>query len=208
MRGPPFGQSGAGVWEGAFEDLQGRDPPGPADGGEDAAPRGDAAFLFAGVEEHERGVRHLAHHGQGGGVRVVESFKVAEQNLIAQARQLVGDRDPREHNLTAQVRALDAAKTGAGLGLPILLALASAMLQRSIRGGLIAVGNLSLGGGVETVLNAAQLAEHAMEKGATALLLPVSARRQLLDVSDEVATKVSFIFYSDAQDALVKALDE
>ena len=45
-----------------------------------------------------------------------------------------------------------------------MLALASAMLQRSVRGGLIAVGNLSLGGGVETVLNAAQLAEHAMEE--------------------------------------------
>jgi ATP-dependent Lon protease len=137
-----------------------------------------------------------------------ESFKVAEQNMIAQARGLVGDRDPREHNLTAQVRAIDTAKSGAGLGLPILLALASAMLQRSIRGGLIAVGGLSLGGGVETVLNAAALAEHAMEKGANALLLPVSARRQLLDVSDEVATKVSFLFYSDAQDALVKALAE
>lgn len=137
-----------------------------------------------------------------------ESFKVAEQNLVAQARSLVGDRDPREHNLTAQVRALDAAKSGAGLGLPILLALASAMLQRSVRGGLIAVGNLSLGGGVETILNAAALAEHAMEKGATTLLLPVSARRQLLDVSDEVATKVSFLFYADAKDALIKALDE
>ena len=112
-----------------------------------------------------------------------ESFKVAEQNLVAQARSLVGDRDPREHNLTAQVRALDAAKTGAGLGLPILLALASAMLQRSVRGGLIAVGNLSLGGGVETVLNAAALAEHAMEKGATraaapGLRSPSAARRQ------------------------------
>ena len=108
----------------------------------------------------------------------------------------------------AQVRALDAAKSGAGLGLPLLLALASAVLQRSVRGGLIAVGNLTLGGGVETVLNAAALAEHAMEKGATALLLPVSARRQLLDVSDEVATRVSFVFYSDAKDALLKALDE
>ena len=95
-----------------------------------------------------------------------ESFKVAEQNLIAQARALVGDRDPREHEFTVQLRALDAAKSGAGLGLPILLALASAMLQRSVRGGLIAVGNLTLGGGVETVLNAAALAEHAMEKGA------------------------------------------
>ena len=120
----------------------------------------------------------------------------------------MGDRDPRGHNLTAQVRAIDTAKSGAGPGLPILLALASAMLQHSIRGGRIAVGNLSLGGGVETVLNAAALAEHAMEKGASALLLPVSARRQLLDVSDEVATKVSFLFYSDAQDALLKALAE
>lgn len=86
--------------------------------------------------------------------------------------------------------------------------MASAMLQRSLRGGLIAVGNLTLGGGVETVLNAAAIAEHAMEKGASALLLRVSARRQLLDVSDEVATRVSFLFYSDARDALLKALDE
>ena len=46
--------------------------------------------------------------------------------VLAQARALVGDRDPRGHNLTAQVRALDAAKTGAGLGLSVLLALASA----------------------------------------------------------------------------------
>ncbi|HET7477075.1 MAG TPA: hypothetical protein VFJ97_13765 [Dermatophilaceae bacterium] len=74
--------------------------------------------------------------------------------------------------------------------------------------GLITVGNLSLGGGVETVLNAAALAEHTMERGATALLLPVSARPQLLDISDEVATKVSFLFHSDAQDALLKALGE
>lgn len=63
------------------------------------------------------------------------------------ADHLVSGRDPREHNLTAQVRALDAAKTGAGLGLPILLVMASSMLQRSIRGGLIAMGNLSLSGG-------------------------------------------------------------
>lgn len=47
-----------------------------------------------------------------------------------------------------------------------------------------------------------------MEKGASALLVPVSARRHLLDVSDEVATKVSFVFYSDAADALLKALAE
>ncbi len=54
--------------------------------------------------------------------------------------------------------------------------------------------------------NAVDLAELAVEKGAQTLLLPVSARRQLLDVSDEVATKVSFLFYADPRDALVKSL--
>ncbi len=182
-------------------------PPGQvwaiAEGGGDVGP---GLYRIEAADTPGAGARGLLNQAAPAPLR--ESFKVAEQNLIAQGRRLVGDRDPREHNLTAQVRAIDTAKSGAGLGLPILLALASAMLQRSIRGGLIAVGNLSLGGGVETVLNAAALAEHAMEKGATALLLPVSARRQLLDVSDEVATKVSFLFYGDAQDALVKALAE
>ena len=114
--------------------------------------------------------------------RLSASFRVAEQNLIAQARQLVGDRDPREHNLTAQIRALDAAKTGAGLRLLILLALTSAMLQRSVRGGLIAVGNLSLGGGVETVHNAAQLPSTRWRRGhsplAPGVCPPPTPRRQ------------------------------
>ena len=152
------------------------------------------------------GSRRLLNLGAPAELR--ESFRLAEGNLLAQSRGLLGDRDPREHELTVQVRALDAAKSGAGLSLPVTLAMASAVLQRSVKGGLIAVGQLTLGGGVETVRNAAGLAEHAMEKGAATLLLPVAARRQLLDVSDEVATKVTFLFYADAQDALLKALDE
>ncbi len=151
----------------------------------------------------------------GSGVRLLnqnapaplrESLKVAEQNLLTRARHIVGDRDPRDHAFTVQARAMDAAKTGSGLGVPMLLALASSLLQKSIKGGLIAVGTLTLGGGVETLLNPAELAEMAMEKGASALLVPVSARRQLVDVSDEVATKVAFVYFTDAADALLKAL--
>ncbi|QOD04373.1 protease Lon-related BREX system protein BrxL [Pseudarthrobacter sp. BIM B-2242] len=151
----------------------------------------------------------------GSGVKIVnrptppalrESVQVAEQNLIGHARELVGDRTPREHEFSIQVRAMDNAKSGAALGLPALLALCSSLLQKNVRGGLIAVGNLTLGGGVENLPNAVALAELAMEKGAETLLLPVSARKQLFDVSDDVATKISFLFYSDAKDALLKAL--
>jgi len=50
------------------------------------------------------------------------------------------------------------------------------------------------------------LAELAVEKGAKSLLLPVACRRQLFDLSDDMATKLDIEFYQDAKDALLKAL--
>ncbi|MGP4976732.1 protease Lon-related BREX system protein BrxL [Brachybacterium tyrofermentans] len=182
-------------------------PPGQVWGlAEGSSETGPGLYRIEAADTPGSGARGLLNQAAPAPLR--ESYKVADQNLVAQSRLLVGDRNPREHNITAQVRALDASKTGNGLGLPILLAMTSAMLQRPLKGGLIAVGNLSLGGGVETLGNAASLAEHAMEKGATTLLVPVSARRQLMDVSDEVATHVTFLFYNDAQDALIKSIGE
>ena len=84
--------------------------------------------------------------------------------------------------------------------------MASALLEKSLAGGLVAVGSINLGGGIDPVYNAVDIAELAVEKGATTLLLPVSARRQLNDLSDEMATKLAVVFYSDAKDALVKSL--
>jgi len=52
------------------------------------------------------------------------------------------------------------------------------------------------------------IAEIAVEKRATALLMPVACRRQLLDLSDDMATKIDIQFYSDAKDALLKAMVE
>lgn len=52
------------------------------------------------------------------------------------------------------------------------------------------------------------IAEIAVEKSAQALLAPVSCRRQLYDLSDDMATKVDIQFYHDAKDVLLKALVE
>ena len=58
------------------------------------------------------------------------------------------------------------------------------------------------------VYNAANVAELAVEKGATTLLIPISARRQLNELSDEMAIKISILFYADAREALIKALGD
>ncbi len=46
----------------------------------------------------------------------------------------------------------------------------------------------------------------AIEKGAKSLLLPVACRKQLFELSDDMATKLDIEFYQDARDALMKAL--
>ena len=132
-------------------------------------------------------------------------MKYAQQNLLVRSKELVGDRDPSEHEFTVQLRAFDAAKSGAGLGLPALLALASALLGKSLKGGLIAVGGLNLGGALDLVYNPVNVAELAVEKGAVMLLVPISARRQLNELSDDMAMKLTILYYADAREALLKA---
>ena len=155
--------------------------------------------------------------GKGSGVRILnapvppafrESVRYAEQNLYTRAKELVGDRDPRAHEFSLQLRAMDNARDGAGVGLPALMALCSGLLEKSIKGGLISVGALNLGGSVEPLANAVGIVEAAVEKGASVVLMPVSARRQLFDLSDDMATRINIQFYSDTPDALLKALLE
>jgi len=86
------------------------------------------------------------------------------------------------------------------------MALCTSILKKSVRGGLIIVGEINLGGSIESVHNSVTIAEIAVEKGATSLLMHVACRRQLFDLSDDMATKVDIQFFSDARDALLKAI--
>ena len=153
----------------------------------------------------------------GSGVRILnapvpapfrESVRYSEQNLYARPKELVGDRDPRAHEYSVQLRAMDNDRSGAALGLPVLLALCSGLLEKSLKGSLITVGALNLGGSIELLSNAVGVVEVAVEKGADTVLMPVSARKQLFDLSDDMATRINVQFYLDAPDALLKALLE
>ena len=163
-------------------------------------------------------VDFLLHNtGPGSGVRILnrpapppfqESVRCAEQNLYARSSELVGDRDPRAHEFTVQLRAFDTARSGAQVGVAVALSLCSALLQKHSKGGLAVVGTVNLGGSIEPVHTATSIAELAVEKGATTLLMPVTCRKQLYDLSDDMATKVDVQFYSDVRDALLKAIVE
>lgn len=167
--------------------------------------------------EHPGLFRIECNVGPGSGVKILnkpvpapfrESMGYAEQNLYARGQQLVGDRNPRDYEFTTQLRAFDSARLGAKLGVAALVALATGLLKKSVRGGLVIVGEINLGGSIEPVHNPVTIAEIAVEKGASVLLMPVGSRRQLIDLSDEMATKIDIQFYADARDALLKAIAE
>ena len=170
-----------------------------------------------GEDEHPGLFRIEVNEGPGSGVRIMnkpapgafqESLRYAEQNLYTRATQLLGDREPRAHEFAVQLRSFDAARSGAKLGVAALISLCSALLKKPIKGGLIVVGEINLGGSIEPVHNAVTIAEIGVEKGAQALLMPVSCRRDLFELSDDMATRVDVQFYQDARDALLKALVE
>ncbi|WP_237748706.1 S16 family serine protease [Nitrincola nitratireducens] len=157
------------------------------------------------------------NEGPGSGVKILnnpvpppfrESVRYAEQNLYSRSMQLLGDRDPRAHEFTIQLRAFDSSKRGSKLGVASLIAMCSSLLKKSVKGGLIVVGEINLGGSIEPIHSAVNIAELAVEKGASALLMPVTSRRQLYDLSDDMATKIDIQFYQDARDALLKAIVE
>ena len=100
---------------------------------------------------------------------------------------------------------MDADKTGAGLGVPVLVGLCGGVLGRNARGGTIIAGALNLCGSFELIPNAIRIAELAIDEQAQTLLMPVSARHQLNDLPDELWTKMSIEFNKDGPDAVFKA---
>jgi len=186
--------------------------------GSDPLPAGQVWAISPGGQDEANGLFRIeVTENPGGGVRILnqsppapfrESVKIAEQNLYARSSELVGDRNPREHEFAVQIRSFDAAKSGSQVGVGVLVALCSALLGKPLKGGLIIVGGINLGGSIEPVHNPIDVVELALEKGATTVMMPVSCRRLLVDLSDDVATKIQTLFYADAPDALRKALHD
>jgi ATP-dependent Lon protease len=90
---------------------------------------------------------------------------------------------------------------------PALLAFWGASLCKSLKGGLVVVGGFNLGG-LDPVHNAVRVAELAVEKEVERWRLPISARCQLYDHSDEMATKLTMAFHEELQDALLETLGD
>lgn len=184
--------------------------------GEEPLPPGQIWALNAGGQEETTGLYKIEINSMpGSGVKILnkptppqfqESVRYAEQNLYSKSKELVGDRDAKVNEFSVQLRAFDASKSGNGMGMAVLMAMCTSLLEKHSKGGVVVVGQLNLGGSLDMVYNAVNLAEIAVEKGATTLLIPLNARKQLNELSDEMITKINIQYFTDLKDCLLKVL--
>jgi len=106
---------------------------------EDPQPPGQVWVLNTGGMDDSVGLYKIeVNVGPGSGVKILnkpvpppfqESVRFAEQNLYSKTKELIGDRDPRLHEFSVQLRSFDSSKSGSGVGMAVLIALCSSVLE-------------------------------------------------------------------------------
>jgi ATP-dependent Lon protease len=126
-----------------------------------------------GQDEHPGLFRLEVTEGPGSGVRVLNNPVPAPSKSPFAAPSRTCMRAPSNWWATAthghtsfrfSCAALTRPSPAPRLGVAALIALSSALLKKSVRGGLVVVGEVTLGGTIEPIHNAVTLAEIAVEK--------------------------------------------
>ena len=92
------------------------------------------------------------------------------------------------------------------LALPTLVAICSIALQKSTISSLAILGDISVSGTVSKVENLANTLQVCLDSGAKKVLLPITSASDLASVPPELIGCFNLIFFSNAEDAVYKAL--
>ena len=144
--------------------------------------------------------------GFGSNTAAKESVKVGFDFFRANASRVQGSVKTNDHDYHLHV--VESHNTGpsAALTLCAFVALCSGLLGKSVEAQLVVLGTMSLGGNIVPVENLAESLQVAHDAGAKRLLLPMASVADIPSIPGELFAKFQTSFYSDAKDAVFKAL--
>jgi ATP-dependent Lon protease len=152
------------------------------------------------------GTGQLKLSGFGSNTAAKESVKVGFDYFRANATQVqasvkTGDHDYHLHVVEAHNTGPSSALTLAGY-----VALCSGVLGKPLEPQMVVLGTMSLGGSMVPVENLAESLQVAADAGAKRILLPMASVADIPTIPGELFAKFQTSFYSDARDAVFKAL--
>lgn len=91
-------------------------------------------------------------------------------------------------------------------GVAFVVALLSALQNRSVSGGTVVLGDLTVQGNLRPPASISECVQMALDNGALRVLVPVANKKQVALLPEDVVEKLDLVFYGDVDRAVIKAI--
>jgi len=135
-----------------------------------------------------------------------DSIVTAFDYIKANKTRLGIERDVDSYDFHVQIVDLMHSKEGSQGGVAFFVAFYSLLREKPVQAGLVVLGEMTIQGNILPVRSLVEPLQVVMDNGARRVLVPVSNRRQFLEVPADVLERVDPIFYSEPLAAALKAL--
>lgn len=135
-----------------------------------------------------------------------ESIITAFDYMRANKNRLGIERDMDSYDFHVQMVDLMQAKEGSQGGVAFFIALYSLLRDKPTLGGLVVLGEMTIQGSILPLRSLVEPLQVIVDNGAKKVLIPISNKRQVLEVPGDLLEKVDPIFYSDPLSAALKAI--
>jgi ATP-dependent Lon protease len=135
-----------------------------------------------------------------------QSIDTAFDYIRSRKTQLGIEKDLESYDFHVQIIDLMSPKEGSQAGVAFFVALYSLLREAAVQAGLVVLGEMTIQGNILPVRALTEPLRVIMDNGAKKVLIPLSNKRDFLEVPGEIVEKVDPIFYSEPLQAALKAI--
>jgi ATP-dependent Lon protease len=140
-------------------------------------------------------------------MEVKENIKNTYNYLRANEKSILNEQHSLSgYDINIQISNLMGTNISGGIGSAVYIAIISAIYKKNLKAGLAVLGNISIGGAIERVMNFADKVTFLSENGAKTVLVPMENINELLTIPQSILGKTDAPFYSNSQMLLQKAV--
>lgn len=144
--------------------------------------------------------------GTGSARETKESLDTAFRFFTANSKSISGSISTKTKDYLMHITDLQGIGLTSELAIAELIGLCSGALEKPVQEGMVVIGNMTVGGTIAKVEEFANVLQVCVDAGAKKVLIPAACVMDLQTVPPDLLVKVQPVFYSDATDAVFKAL--
>jgi len=138
---------------------------------------------------------------------VKENIKNTYQYLKANEKTILNERHSLKNiDISIQVSTILGSNIGSGIGAAVYMSILSAIYKKNLKPGLAILGNVSVGGAIERVINFPDKVTMLSENGARTVIVPMDNLQEIASLPPTVLVNTDVPFYSNTQTLMQKGI--